>query len=72
MRVVVDNNIAIDALYPNGEFAEKAQKILQLASAKKIDGFVSANNLTDIFYVLRKERQKRNRTRKAKRHKSTS
>lgn len=55
MRVLVDNNIIIDALNPNLSFAENAQEILRLSSEKAIDGFVSANSLTDIFYVLRKE-----------------
>lgn len=54
MRVVVDNNVIIDALKPNPQFEAEAQRILQLASVKEIDGFVNANSLTDIFYVLRK------------------
>ncbi|MBD5105094.1 MAG: PIN domain-containing protein [Ruminococcaceae bacterium] len=54
MKVVVDNNVIIDALKPNPQFEVNAQQILRLASIKKIDGFVSANSLTDIFYVLRK------------------
>jgi len=55
VTVVIDNNIVIDALKPNPEFQEHAQKILQLASMKTIGGFISANSITDIFYVLRKE-----------------
>lgn len=54
MRVVIDNNVIIDALKPNPQFEAAAQQILRLASLKSIDGFVSANSLTDIFYVLRK------------------
>jgi predicted nucleic acid-binding protein len=55
MIVVVDNNVVVDALKPNPQFEIDAQEILRLASVKAIDGFVSANSLTDIFYVLRKE-----------------
>ncbi|MCL2755304.1 MAG: PIN domain-containing protein [Oscillospiraceae bacterium] len=55
MIVVVDNNVIIDALKPNHEFEVNAQKILQLASNKTIKGFISANSITDVFYVLRKE-----------------
>ena len=55
MKVVIDNNVIIDALKPNPQFEAGAQQILRLASVKAIDGFVSANSLTDIFYVLRKE-----------------
>lgn len=55
MKVVIDNNMIIDALKPNPQFEAAAQQILRLASLKSIDGFVSANSLTDIFYVLSKE-----------------
>lgn len=55
MKAVIDNNVIIDALSPNPQFEADAQQILRLASAKTIDGFVSANSLTDIFYVLRKK-----------------
>lgn len=55
MRVLIDNNVIIDALKPNTQFAAGAQEILRLASKNAIDGFVGANSLTDIFYVLRKE-----------------
>lgn len=55
MKVVIDNNVIIDVLKPNPQFEVVAQQIMQLASVKAIDGFVGANSLTDIFYVLRKE-----------------
>ncbi|MDR3296344.1 MAG: PIN domain-containing protein [Clostridiales Family XIII bacterium] len=55
MRIVLDNDVIIGALYPNPEFEAAAQEVLRLAAAKKMDGFVSANSLTDIFYVLRRE-----------------
>ncbi|GHU40491.1 DNA-binding protein [Clostridia bacterium] len=54
MKVIIDNNIVIDALNPNEQFEKEAQEILRLSAIKKIDGFVTANSLTDIFYVLQK------------------
>jgi predicted nucleic acid-binding protein len=54
MRVIVDNNIVVDALKPNAQFEKEAQEILRFAAMGKIEGFVTANSLTDIFYVLRK------------------
>lgn len=54
MKIVIDNNVIIGALKPNLQFEANAQQILRLASVKRIEGFVSANSLTDIFYVLRK------------------
>jgi predicted nucleic acid-binding protein len=55
MKVVIDNNIVVDALAPDPEFQTNALKILRLASADKINGCVCANSLTDIFYVVRKK-----------------
>lgn len=55
IKVVIDNNVIIDALSPNPQFESEAQQILRYASAEIIDGFINANSLTDIFYVLRKK-----------------
>jgi predicted nucleic acid-binding protein len=54
MKVVIDNNIIVDALKPNAEFAESALKILRLASEDEFEGCVCASSLTDIFYVVGK------------------
>ena len=54
MRVLFDNNVIIDSLKPNAEFEANASELLKLAMSKKINGFISANSLSDIFYVLRK------------------
>jgi predicted nucleic acid-binding protein len=54
MRAVIDNNVIVDALKPNAVFQTEAQMILKFAASRKIDGYVSVNSLTDIFYVLRK------------------
>ena len=55
MKAMLDNNVIIDALKPNPLFEAEAQEILKRAAMKEINGFVSANSLTDIFYILRKE-----------------
>jgi predicted nucleic acid-binding protein len=56
MKVVIDNNVIIDAIAPNPEFEANALKILRLASDRRITGCVCANSLTDVFYVVRKKR----------------
>jgi len=53
MKVVIDNNIALDALLGRRPFNEAAEKIL-IACADAHKGYLSVNSLTDIFYVLRK------------------
>jgi predicted nucleic acid-binding protein len=44
----------IDALNPNPQFEADALAVLRLASQNKINGYICANSLTDIFYVVRK------------------
>ena len=54
MRIVFDSNVIVDAIKPNALFEAEAQELLRLASINRIYGLVSANSLSDIFYVLRK------------------
>ena len=53
MKIVIDNNIVLDALLGRHPYYEAAEKIL-LACVETHEGYLSANSLTDIFYVLRK------------------
>ena len=53
MKIIIDNNVALDALLKRQPFNEAAEKIL-IACADKHIGCLSVNGLTDIFYVLRK------------------
>jgi len=53
MRIVIDNNIIIDALLERKPFFDlSAQVMTACADANK--GYVTANSLTDIFYILKK------------------
>ncbi len=54
MKVVIDNNIVIDALKPNPDFENDAKKVFRLMWLDKITSYICANSLTDIFYILRK------------------
>lgn len=53
MKIVIDNNIALDAFLGRQPFNEAAEQILA-ACADLHQGCLSVNSLTDIFYVLRK------------------
>jgi predicted nucleic acid-binding protein len=54
MRVIVDNNVILDALLPNKEFEATAKAVNQLITERDIPAFICANSLTDIFYFLKK------------------
>ena len=54
MKVLIDTNIAIDALRPNPDFQVEAKNVFLLIWQDKIEPYLCANSLTDIFYILRK------------------
>ncbi|MCL1916793.1 MAG: PIN domain-containing protein [Peptococcaceae bacterium] len=54
MKVMIDSNIAIDALRPNPDFETDARKVFRLIWEEKITPYMCANSLTDIFYILQK------------------
>ena len=54
MKVMIDNNVVIDALKPNPGFETVAKGVFQLVWQDKITPYLCANSLTDIFYILQK------------------
>jgi predicted nucleic acid-binding protein len=63
MKVVLDTNVVIDAMANRKPFSKEAKKIMLKISNQEINGYISANSVTDIYYILRKtlnERRSRN------------
>ena len=54
MKVVIDNNVIIDALRPNPDFESDAKRVFQLIWQGKISPYMCANSLTDVFYIMKK------------------
>ena len=54
MRVMVDTNIVLDVLLKREGFFEQSRAVLSLCEERKIQGFVSASAVTDIFYLTKK------------------
>ncbi|MCI8373290.1 MAG: PIN domain-containing protein [Lachnospiraceae bacterium] len=54
MKIMCDTNVIIDVLLEREPFVEDSYKILKLCEEHKINGFVSASSVTDIFYLVRK------------------
>lgn len=55
MRIMCDTNIILDVLLDRPPFAENSCGVLALCEARKLEGFVSASVVTDIFYLVRKQ-----------------
>jgi len=56
MKVLVDTNVVLDVLLKRSPFYQDSFKIFQLADQERINGCLSASSITDIFYLLRKDR----------------
>ena len=51
---MIDTNIFLDVMLKRQPFFEISQKVLLLCEEKKIDGFLTASTITDIFYLIRR------------------
>lgn len=54
MKIMCDTNIIMDVLLEREPFVEDSYKILKLCEEHKIEGFVSASSITDIYYLVKK------------------
>ena len=54
MKIMCDTNIFLDVLLEREPFVDDSSKILRLCEEHKLDGFVTASCITDIFYLVRK------------------
>ena len=54
MKIVIDTNIVLDTLAQREPFFAKSQALMQLVAEGKVEGAITANTITDIYYVLRK------------------
>ena len=56
MNVLIDTNVILDDILNRVPSAETARKIGQLATDDLISAYLTANCLTDIFYIVSKSR----------------
>ena len=54
MKIMCDTNIIIDVLLEREPFVEASCHVLSLCEEHKIDGYISASSITDIYYLVRK------------------
>jgi predicted nucleic acid-binding protein len=58
VKVLIDTNIIFDLALIRIPFYDEADEIFYLIEQDKIQGFVSATTVTDIYYILRKRKGK--------------
>lgn len=54
MIVLLDTNIVLDFLLAREPFVDDAEQIIALSEKKQIQAYVTANSITDLFYIMRK------------------
>ncbi len=54
MKIMCDTNIILDVMLERQPFAEDSYKVLILCEEHRLESFVSASSVTDIYYLARK------------------
>lgn len=57
MRVLVDTNIVLNVILEREPFVESATDLFNLIEKGKIQGYIAATTITNIFYIVRKSAQ---------------
>jgi predicted nucleic acid-binding protein len=55
-RVLLDTNIILDVLLDREPFVTDAQALFEAIENQRVEGYVTATTLTDIFYIVRKSK----------------
>ena len=58
MKILIDTNIILDLALIRMPFYKEADEIFYLMEQNKFKGYISATTLTDIYYILRKQKGK--------------
>ncbi len=54
MKVLIDTNIVLDLILNREPFVESVLILFELVETTKIQGFIAATTITNIFYIVRK------------------
>ena len=54
MKILLDTNVILDAIASRRPHNKNAEKIFLLIAEEKAEGFITANCVTDIYYIARK------------------
>lgn len=55
MRILIDTNVILDALTGRQPHFDDADKIIKFCADKKVQGYLAAYSISNIFYILRKD-----------------
>ena len=55
MVVLIDTNVLLDFLLGREPYFSNADRIIKLCAEQKIQGFMAAHSIPNMFYILRKD-----------------
>ncbi len=55
IKALIDTNVVLDALASHEPFRVDAEKLFMLAAGDKFHGAITANSVTEIYYLIRKK-----------------
>jgi predicted nucleic acid-binding protein len=53
MKILVDTNVFLDFLQEREPYADYAEQIITLCATKRIEGYIAAHTIPNLFYILR-------------------
>ena len=54
MKVLLDTNVVLDAIVNREPFYNDAQNVIDSILDNKLEGYITANSVTDIYYIAKK------------------
>lgn len=61
MRVLIDTNVLADLLLGRAPYYDIAYDILTLCADKRVNGYIAAHSIPNLYYILRKSMTKQER-----------
>ena len=59
MKILGDTNVFLDIILERHPFFEYSAKLLRMAPLKDIEIFVTATSITDLYYIVRKAKDRK-------------
>ena len=53
MKILVDTNVFLDFLQEREPYTDDAEQIITLCATKRIEGYIAAHTIPNLFYILR-------------------
>jgi predicted nucleic acid-binding protein len=58
MKILLDTNVLVDIALERQPFWENSLKVLTLVYQQRLEGYISASTISDIYYIVSKDKGK--------------